>query len=50
MMQGVAGPVVIGIFGIVMGWTLIETSTGIILCFKRIERVNNGLGELHKMK
>ncbi|MCI9355046.1 MAG: hypothetical protein HFE58_09680 [Firmicutes bacterium] len=46
MMQGVAGPVVIGIFGIVMGWTLIETSTGIIHAC--IERVNNGLGELHK--
>ena len=30
MMQGTAGPVVIAIFGIVMGWTLIETSTGII--------------------
>ena len=40
MMQGVAGPVVIGIFGIVMGWTLIETSTGIIHAC--IERVNNG--------
>ncbi|NDO47171.1 hypothetical protein [Clostridium sp. MD294] len=48
MMQGVAGPVVIGIFGIVMGWTLIETSTGIIHAC--IERVNNGLGELHKNK
>jgi len=46
MMQGVAGPVVIGIFGIVMGWTLIETSTGIIHAC--IERVNNVLGELHK--
>lgn len=46
MMQGVAGPVVIGIFGIVMGWTLIETSTGIIHAC--IERVNNGLEELHK--
>lgn len=46
MMQGVAGPIVIGIFGIVMGWTLIETSTGIIHAC--IERVNNGLEELHK--
>ena len=46
MMQGTAGPVVIAIFGIVMGWTLIETSTGII--HAAIERVNNGLKEAHK--
>jgi uncharacterized membrane protein YkvI len=30
MMQGIAGPGVVAIFGIVVGWTLIETSTGII--------------------
>lgn len=46
MMQGVAGPVVIGIFGVIMGWTLIETSTGII--HAAIERVNNGLKEMNK--
>ena len=46
MMQGTAGPVVIAIFGIVMGWTLIETSTGII--HAALERVNNGLKEAHK--
>ena len=39
-------PVVIAIFGIVMGWTLIETSTGII--HAALERVNNGLKEAHK--
>lgn len=46
MMQGTAGPVVIAIFGIVMGWTLIETSTGII--HAAIERVNNGLKETNR--
>ena len=46
MMQGTAGPVVIAIFGIVMGWTLIETSTGII--HAALERVNNGLKDAHK--
>lgn len=46
MMQGTAGPVVIAIFGIVMGWTLIETSTGII--HAAIERINNGLKEAHR--
>lgn len=46
MMQGTAGPVVIAIFGIVMGWTLIETSTGII--HAALERINNGLKEAHK--
>ena len=46
IMQGTAGPVVIAIFGIVMGWTLIETSTGII--HAALERVNNGLKEAHK--
>ena len=46
MMQGTEGPVVIAIFGIVMGWTLIETSTGII--HAALERVNNGLKEAHK--
>lgn len=46
MMQGTAGPVVIAIFGIVMGWTLIETSTGII--HAALERVNNGLHEMKK--
>ena len=30
MMQGIAGPGVVAIFGVVVGWTLIETSTGII--------------------
>lgn len=46
MMQGTAGPVVIAIFGVVMGWTLIETSTGII--HAALERVNNGLKEANK--
>ncbi len=46
MMQDTAGPVVIAIFGIVMGWTLIETSTGII--HAAIERVNTGLKEMKK--
>lgn len=48
MMQGIAGPVVIGIFGVVMGWTLIETSTGIIHAL--IERVNGGLTDMGKNK
>ncbi len=48
MMQGVAGPVVISLFGIVMGWTLIETSTGIIHAL--IERVNNGLSDMGKKR
>ena len=43
MMKGVAGPIVISIFGIVMGGTLIETSTGIIHAL--IERINSGLQE-----
>ncbi|SKC37167.1 YkvI family membrane protein [Maledivibacter halophilus] len=30
MMQNIAAPWVVGLFGIVVGWTLIETSTGII--------------------
>lgn len=30
MMQGIAGPGVVAVFGVVVGWTLIETSTGII--------------------
>lgn len=30
MMQGIAGPGIVAIFGVVVGWTLIETSTGII--------------------
>lgn len=46
MMQDTAGPVVIAIFGIVMGWTLIETSTGII--HAAVERVNTGLREMNK--
>ncbi len=46
MMQGTAGPVVIAIFGIVMGWTLIETSTGII--HAALERINNSLEEANK--
>lgn len=46
MMQDTAGPAVIAIFGIVMGWTLIETSTGII--HAAIERVNNGLQEANR--
>lgn len=46
MMQGTAGPVVIAIFGVVMGWTLIETSTGII--HAAIERINNGFKEANK--
>lgn len=46
MMQDTAGPVVIAIFGIVMGWTLIETSTGII--HAALERINNSLEEAHK--
>lgn len=46
MMQDTAGPVVIAIFGIVMGWTLIETSTGII--HAAVERVNTGLKEMNR--
>lgn len=48
MMQGVAGPVVISLFGVIMGWTLIETSTGII--HAAIERVNNGLSDMGKKR
>lgn len=43
MMQGIAGPFVIGVFGVVVGWTLIETATGIIHAI--VERVNAGLEE-----
>lgn len=46
MMQGTAGPVVIAIFGVVMGWTLIETSTGII--HAALERINTGMKEMNK--
>lgn len=46
MMQDTAGPVVIAIFGIVMGWTLIETSTGII--HAALERINTGMKEMNK--
>lgn len=46
MMQGVAGPGVIAVFGIVMGWTLIETSTGVI--HAAIERINVGMEEMGK--
>ena len=48
MMQGVAGPVVISLFGVVMGWTLIETSTGII--HAAIERLNSGLEDIGKTR
>lgn len=48
MMQGVAGPVVISLFGVVMGWTLIETSTGII--HAAIERLNSGLEDIGKKR
>lgn len=43
MMQDIAGPGIIVVFGVVVGWTLIETSTGII--HGLIERINAGLVE-----
>jgi len=46
MLEGVAGPKTILLFGVVMGWTLIETSTGIIHAL--VERVNAGLIEIGK--
>jgi len=48
MMQGSAGPLVVALFGVVMGWTLIETSTGIIHAL--IDRINGGLVEVGKDK
>jgi len=45
MLQGQGAWVVI-LFGIVVGWTLIETATGVIHAF--IDRVNTGLKELGK--
>lgn len=46
MLQSVAGPFMISIMGIVIGWTLIETSTGIIHAL--IERIDAGLNEMGK--
>ncbi len=46
MMQDIAGPGVIMLFGVVVGWTLIETSTGII--HGLIGRINAGLVEAGK--
>jgi uncharacterized membrane protein YkvI len=46
MMQNIAGPAVIALFGIVVGWTLIETSTGII--HGLLGRVNGALVEAGK--
>ncbi len=46
MMKGIAGPFMIAFFGLIMGWTLIETSTGITHAL--IDRVNNGLQEANK--
>ncbi|KDR96701.1 Uncharacterized membrane protein YkvI [Peptoclostridium litorale DSM 5388] len=44
MLQNSAGPWVIGVFGMVMGWTLIETSTGILHAL--VERIDAGLCEV----
>jgi len=46
MMQDITGPGVVAIFGIVVGWTLIETSTGII--HGLLGRVNGALEEAGK--
>ncbi|CAH2213346.1 YkvI family membrane protein [Tepidibacter aestuarii] len=46
MLNGLGGTWVIVLFGIVIGWTLIETSTGMIHAF--VERVNTGLKEIGK--
>ncbi len=46
MLKGIAGPGIISLYGIVVGWTLIETSTGIIHAL--IERINAGLEEIGK--
>lgn len=48
MMQGIAGPGVVAVFGFVVGWTLIETSTGMIHAL--LERVHTGLEEAGKAK
>ena len=41
MLQSVGGPVLLGIFGFVMGWTLLETSVGLIHAL--LSRVNTDL-------
>ncbi|MDK2917676.1 MAG: hypothetical protein PWQ37_409 [Candidatus Petromonas sp.] len=46
MLDGIGGPGIVAIFGIVVGWTLIETSTGIIHAL--VERINSGLIEMGK--
>lgn len=44
MLQNSAGAWVIAVFGIVMGWTLIETSTGVLHAL--VERIDAGLCEV----
>lgn len=46
MMQGIAGPGIVAVFGVVVGWTLIETSTGII--HGLLDRIDGALEEKNK--
>lgn len=46
MMQDISGPIIISLLGLIIGWTLIETSTGIIHAL--IERIDTGLAEAGK--
>lgn len=44
MLRTVGGPVLLGVFGVVMGWTLLETSVGLIHAL--LNRVDRGLKTL----
>lgn len=46
MLQQTAGSWVIMVFGVVMGWTLIETSTGVLHAL--VERIDAGLSDMGK--
>lgn len=48
MMKDISSPIVISILGIIIGWTLIETSTGVIHAL--IGRINAGLKQSRKSK
>ncbi|NIP58600.1 MAG: hypothetical protein GWM92_09940, partial [Gemmatimonadetes bacterium] len=44
MLRSVGGPVILGVFGIVMGWTLLETSVGMIHAI--LDRIDKDLETL----
>jgi uncharacterized membrane protein YkvI len=45
MLRTVGGPLLLGVFGVVMGWTLLETSVGLIHAL--LDRVDRDLKTLH---